>query len=118
MTWQVDQLASTINDWIEGARRLTADDAASWEAATARGTTTGRGVAASARAVSSAAAAAEAAEAAAAARLVGSYERVLEIQAECLADDLAVNAQMAAWTEARLREYFESGGASEAPAEL
>lgn len=50
------------------------------------------------------------AQAPSAAPSVGSMARVLEIQEECLADDLPVHEKMASWSEAQLREYFESGG--------
>ena len=36
--------------------------------------------------------------------------RVLEIQFECLCEDLPVGEHMVQWSEARLRAYFENGG--------
>ena len=47
----------------------------------------------------------------AAAAGVGSMERVREIQSDCFADDVAVGEHMTAWSEERLTEYFENGGA-------
>jgi len=41
---------------------------------------------------------------------LGTMERVLEIQAEEFAEDLAVGAHMVEWSERRLRAYFEAGG--------
>ena len=91
-------VATTINDWIEGARRLTADDVAAWE----------RPPPASVGAPGLKAAAVELDVG----PPVGSMERVLDVQAECMADDLAVDEKMIKWTEARLRHYFENGGES------
>ena len=81
-------VSSTINDWIEGARRLNGDDAAAWASAPAT----------------------REEEVAVEGPPVGSMEKVVEIQLECLADDLAVRDHMAGWSEERLRRYFESGG--------
>ncbi len=39
-----------------------------------------------------------------------SQQQLLDIQAECLADDVAIHAAAASWTEAQARRYFESGG--------
>ena len=41
-----------------------------------------------------------------------SAERIAAIQAECYADDVDVPSGASGWTEAALREYFESGGQS------
>ena len=43
---------------------------------------------------------------------MGSMERVRDLQAECMCDDLPVFESMTTWTEARLRLYFENGGES------
>ena len=41
---------------------------------------------------------------------VGSMRAVLDLQADCFADDVGVTEEMASWGEGRLRAYFESGG--------
>jgi hypothetical protein len=43
-------------------------------------------------------------------RRVSSFERMAELQAECLADDIPVAAHMLSWTEEQALYYFESGG--------
>ena len=100
--------ASSINDWIEGARRLTSDDLAAWDATAeldpARiGTTTGGGAPHASRTATAALDVAPP---------LGSMERVRDLQAECMCDDLPVFESMTTWTEARLRLYFENGGES------
>lgn len=42
--------------------------------------------------------------------LVGSMERVLELQSEAFADDVEVGEHMVGWSQARLEAYFENGG--------
>ena len=39
-----------------------------------------------------------------------SWERIHDLQSECFADDVPVSEAMHSWTEARLIEFFESGG--------
>ena len=41
----------------------------------------------------------------------GGMTRVLDIRAECFADDVEVRADMRRWSDEELRAYFESGGA-------
>ena len=42
-----------------------------------------------------------------------SVQEVLDLQAECFADDIPIPPGAASWGEERLRAYFESGGAEE-----
>jgi hypothetical protein len=42
--------------------------------------------------------------------LVRTLSRAAEIQQECLADDIALDERMCAWSEQQLRKYFDSGG--------
>ena len=42
-----------------------------------------------------------------------SRQEVLDLQAECFADDIPIPPGAASWGEERLRAYFESGGAEE-----
>ena len=42
-----------------------------------------------------------------------SHQEVLDLQAECFADDIPIPPGAASWGEERLRAYFESGGAEE-----
>jgi len=39
------------------------------------------------------------------------HERLLELQAEAMADDVEIDERMASWSEAQAMAYFESGGA-------
>ena len=89
------QVASSINDWIEGARRLNADDAAGWAAGHAEPKRSAVPVAVEPKVEGPP---------------VGTMHAVREIQSECLADDLPVGEHMTEWSEERLREYFENGG--------
>jgi len=43
-------------------------------------------------------------------RRVSSFERMAELQAECMADDIPVAEHMLSWTEEQALYYFESGG--------
>ena len=90
--------AASINDWIEGARRLTADDVAAWDAKS--GTP---------RHYSGGAKGAPAVDLDAGPPL-GSMERVRDVQVDCMCEDLPVDEKMTKWTEARLRDYFDKGG--------
>ena len=40
----------------------------------------------------------------------GGMTRVLDIRAECFADDVEVRGEMRGWSDEQLRVYFESGG--------
>ena len=42
-----------------------------------------------------------------------SQQEILDLQAECFADDIPIPPSAASWGEERLRAYFESGGAEE-----
>ena len=42
-----------------------------------------------------------------------SQQEILDLQAECFADDIPIPPGAASWGEERLRAYFESGGAEE-----
>ena len=92
--------AATINDWLEGARRLDGDDIASWSIYGAHAP----------KHASPAATAATPQPAADDSPLVGTMARAVEIQLECLADDIPLKEAMATWTETVLRDYFDSGG--------
>jgi hypothetical protein len=98
-------LAKSINDFLEGARRLNGDDRGLWSSPAAR---SGGGGGPQPQQPPNRAPAAAVAEPSA--LPIGSMERVREIQLELMADDLPVDEQMVGWSEARLREYFESGG--------
>ena len=37
-------------------------------------------------------------------------ERVQDVQADCLADDIEIEAAMVDWSDGELREFFETGG--------
>ena len=39
-------------------------------------------------------------------------ERVQDVQADCLADDIEIEAAMVDWSDGELREFFETGGAT------
>ena len=91
--------AATINDWLEGARRLDDSDMNYWSI---YGSVTPP---ASLDRLLLAAAAIDDTP------LVGTMARAAEIQLECLADDLQLSDAMCAWSEKRLRDYFEAGGA-------
>ena len=82
------------NDWIEGARRLKADDSSGW----AEGRAEQKKVEEKTPKVEG--------------PPVGTMQAVREIQSECLADDLPVGEHMKEWSEERLRDYFENGGES------
>ena len=96
----VNVVASSINDWLEGARRLTHDDSAMWSGpsgpessapkSTAQGSLSNRTGDGS--------------------QAIGSMARAIEIQEECLADDISVDERMLTWSEVKLRHYFENGG--------
>jgi hypothetical protein len=91
--------AATINDWLEGARRLDDSDMNYWSI---YGSVTPP---ASLDRLLLAAAAIDDTP------LVGTMARAAEIQLECLADDLQLSDAMCSWSEKRLRDYFEAGGA-------
>jgi hypothetical protein len=91
--------AATINDWLEGARRLDDSDMNYWSI---YGSVTPP---ASLDRLLLAAAAIDDTP------LVGTMARAAEIQLECLADDLQLSDAMCSWSEKRLRDYFETGGA-------
>ena len=44
--------------------------------------------------------------------------RLQELQSECMADDLPIEADMTYWTEAEVRRFFESGGVERVPKKL
>ena len=46
------------------------------------------------------------------------HGRLLELQAECLADDVDIEDRMCTWSEDAVRNYFLSGGTSEEPTPL
>ena len=106
----IDKVGATVNDWIEGARRLNAEDASSW----ASGVTDAIGAygarADSGWAVHGAHAGPPSRPPEPVGPPVGSMERVQEIQLECLADDLPVDERMTDWPEERVRTFFENGG--------
>ena len=89
----IQAATTSINDWVEGARRLTGDDVGQWDASR------GRPVAPPPVKPDGVP--------------VGSMAAVRDIQAECFAEDVLVSDYMAKWSEERLRRYFEDGGGVE-----
>ena len=98
-------VAASINDWLEGARRLTGDDVARWSATGGPGASRAHPV--------DPLHAATAAKPARDSPTVASMARARELQLEALADDLPISEHMLEWTEERLQAYFDSGGESE-----
>ena len=93
----VKTVAASINDWIEGARRLNADDSGAWRAPSEG--SSARPILPQAPLPPSLGGAP-----------VGSMAKVLELQAECMCEDLPVSDEMTQWSEAKVRDFFERGG--------